>query len=181
MTRRFWVTALFFLLASFLTACSSPWKVVRQADPNPFDSYAQFKAMQLDFSQMQFDGDPNQTKSKEFSTDKSFMARDFQRSMLNSLQGKGIKIFTGKAAPNIFVIRPMLLYLRPGTKEEASKSELTVQLLKNNKILDVIKFEASTKPDPDKPATMTRNGRMRADANKLGEYVAKYLIKRVGK
>jgi len=175
------LTVSFFVFIFMLSACSSPWNVIREAKPNPFGESSQFKAMQVDFSKLQFDGDPQSLDQKKFKADKSFMARDFQRALLNGMRGKGVKIFTGKAVPNIFVIRPMMIYINPGSQNDNSKSKLKVQLLKNNKILDVITFEVETKPEPSKNNTMSVSGRMRSDGQKLGELVAKYLIKRLGK
>ena len=65
----------------------------------------------------------------------------------------------------------------PAHSPQPSMIELKLQILKNNRIQDVITVKSSTKFEKAKSVS----ARMQMDGKNLGEYVGKYLSKRLGK
>ena len=172
----------FFVMLSvlfFAAGCApSNWKVVRQAKPNPFKSGAPaFKATAIDFGSAQMAGVAKTMNKKKFKTDLSFLSRHYRKALLRSMNGKGVKIFTGKANPGVYVLRAVATTIDPGSAQKPSMIELKVQILKNNRIQDVITVKSSTKFEKAKSVST----RMQMDGKNLGEYVGKYLSKRLGK
>lgn len=173
-------SVLFFVL----TGCSNPVKVIRQAEPNPFDKTTEFiitapafvnlkvnEGQEADYVKSQ-----GQDFEKTWTAEKAFMGREFMASVREN--AVGVRVLPGDPRPNALLLRSNIFSIEVGdTTGKPSKVVMTLIIARGNSTLDEIRIESSTKPEGAN-ATLTR--RLRSDARKLGELAAQYLKKRLG-
>ena len=176
------------LLASVLfvvlTGCSNPVKVIRQAEPNPFDKSTEFVVTPTSFVNLKVnegqEADYIKSQGQEFektwNAEKAFMSREFMSSVREN--AVGVRVFAADPRPNMILLRANIFSIEVGdTTGKASKVVMTLIIARGNSTLDEVRIESSTKPEGDN-ATLTR--RLRTDARKLGLLAAQYLKKRLG-
>ena len=167
------------IVFSLLTGCSSSWKVVTKAKPNPFSQNQHYFVSQTDFQNLEvgasseaaFLSSQNAKAKAKWKADKSFFSRDFQRSAKRN--SAPLKMAAGRPNPKTFVISPNLYWIDPGSASKDTKLKLRVRYQKRNKTYDVITMEIKVKA---KIGSFSKH--LRYAAKELGKRAAKYLLKR---
>ncbi len=178
-------------LTALLTGCGPRWQVIAQAAPNPFRGQSRFAVLPIDYtnltigqkSEAQYLAEKEPEQRASFLEDKVGINQEFARALIEEAQSAGIVVVpaTGPgSAP--FEIRPHISFIEPGfyavVAAAPSEVQMSVQItLPNGQILDEIALTSRTSGGLD--VTASSGGRLRRDGNRLGNWVAKYLIERV--
>lgn len=165
------------------TGCSSPVKVVRETNPNPFTASTRLMAKKLIFREMKvdngFEADFIASQGPEFKakweTEKEFLAKIFRDSLRKN--APTVKIYVSQEAPDMFILRPQIKEMSPGGPGKPCKIMIQMRLLQGNATRDIIEVRAETKADGEFADLQKR---IRETVRKLGEYTAGYLKKRLG-
>lgn len=164
---------------SFLTGCSSSWKVVKKADPNPFVKSQRYFVNATNFQGLQvgkvseadYLSDKNAGAQNKWKADKAIFSRDFQRAAKRN--SAPLKMIAGRPNPRTFVISPNLYWIEIGSATKDTKIKLRVRYQKRNRSYDVITMEIKV---PAKTGSFSKH--LRFAAKELGKRAAKYLLKR---
>ncbi|MCB9637995.1 MAG: hypothetical protein H6727_03710 [Myxococcales bacterium] len=181
--QKYWNLLWFVGLFVATTGCSSPVKVVRETNPNPFNASTRLMAKKLIFREMKvdngFEADFVTSQGPQFkekwTSEKEFLAKIFRDSLRKS--APTVKIYVSKESPDMFIVRPQIKEMSPGGSGKPCKMLLEVRLLQGNATRDIIQVSAETKSDGNFADLQKR---IRETVRKLGEYTAGYLKKRLG-
>jgi len=163
-----------------LAACGPSWKVVKQAEPNPFHGKARYE-LKLDLSQMRYAG---KTKAEFAATaaegkagweaTEQALASGLVDSFQRTATREGLEVVTAGAPYQVKVI---VGAIDPGHPWAGpSHTPITAQILLDDRVLEEVVLEHQTaggsgnsSPDP----------RIHEDGEWLGAHVAKYVSTRV--
>lgn len=170
-------------LVSFvgLAACSSPWKVVRKAETNPFTKSERYVVTEVKTNNLQV-GDLaeavylNQIGSAErrrWRVGKSVFTKSYGEALKANLKGMQVAV-TGKVKPNDFQVYTQMYFVSPFTENQNTKVKIRVRLMQRNKTYDVLLLQYEV------PKSKGRIGnRLKAAGAEFGKRLAKYLNERV--
>jgi hypothetical protein len=179
------------LAGAALVGCGPPWQVVVEAPRNPLQGQRRFAVLPIDFAGLRV-GDKTEVEwlaardvmqRASFDEDKAAMNDRFARSLEAAAREHGIVVVlaTGPAdAP--FLVRASVGFIEPGffvgVAAAPSKTEMDVRIMApDGRIFDEILTQHATRGTFGIEASI--GGRLRRDAEGLGEIVAKYLYSRV--
>ena len=174
-----------------LVGCAPPWKVLVEEPRNPFQGQRVFAVMPLVFEGLEI-GDKREIdwlaerdrdQRISFAEDKDAMVARFATGLMAGAHARGILVVpaTGPgAAP--FLIRASVRFIEPGffvgVASKNSRTEMDVRFMApDGRILDEILAHHETRGSFGPEASI--GGRLRRDAEALGEIVARYLYSRV--
>lgn len=173
------------LFGLFLVACGPPYRVIKQAEPNPFVGAKQFVVMPIDYSGLhvgsktaeEYENDKSDKQAASFEGDKEGMNNMFQTGLKEKAAKNGIGVDAAAGEVKTFVIKPIVSFVEPGfyayVASHPSKVTMNVKITdKDGKELDEILVEHQTAATMTNPSS---GGRLRDDGEALGAYVAKYL------
>jgi hypothetical protein len=177
-------------LALLATGCRNSWRVVMQANPDPFINQRKFGLLPIDYSNLhigskteaQYLSEKAPENQQSFQTDKEALNEEFARSLIDIVRDDGIDIILASGPGDApFTIRPYVTFIEPGfyayISNKASNVEMALRITApDGQILEEILLEHST------PATLSNpssGGRLRADGAGLGKTVGRYLTTRV--
>jgi hypothetical protein len=190
MTRRSLLAIGLAVLALFVVGCIPSWRVVVQANPDPFVGQTRFGLLPIDYTNLhigqkteaEYLAEKAPETQQSFLADKAAINEEFARNLIDGVRDEGINIAlaTGPGdAP--FMIRPYIASIEPGfyayIANKPSEVEMAVRITApDGRVLDEIIVMHRT------PATLTNpssGGRLRSDGAGLGRLVARYLYSRV--
>jgi hypothetical protein len=177
-------------LALLATGCRNSWRVVMQANPDPFVNQGKFGLLPIDYTNLtvgdkteaQYLSEKAPENQQSFQTDKEALNQEFARGLIDGVREEGIEIVLSSSPGDApFVIRPYITFIEPGFyayfTTKPSRVEMALRITApNGQILEEIVLHHST------PSTLTNpssGGRLRADGAGLGKTVARYLYSRV--
>ena len=173
-------------LALIAAACAPPWTVVRQANPNPFQTQRSFAVEAIRFDTLQVGGkteaeylagkDPKQLES--WAGDKAEMSNLFASELAANATGLTI----APPGPTSAIVRPSCSFVEPGNYNSfvniSTEVRLVLQILDaSGQVQDEIETHTSVPASIFNPAS---GGRMRTAAKSLGKNIATYLAVRAG-
>lgn len=166
------------LLVGMTSGCA-PWRVVRQARPNPFANQREFAVAPVDFSRLD-DGaqvGPLCVEPANPKDCREILAEEFVGA-LRAVQGLEIAALDQTSAP--FVIHAQVLELDPGVLSAAERrsSRVVMQVRiehRDGRVLDELRLAAGMKPSAVEPAP---GFRVWMDGGALGEHLRRYLRRR---
>ncbi|GAC1352245.1 MAG: hypothetical protein NVSMB1_13210 [Polyangiales bacterium] len=180
---------LFLMMALVSIGCGHPWRIVRQASPNPMHGQTKFAVEPMHFDSMMVGGKTEATyqsgktpeQQQGWQADKAGMNGEFFATLLG--QADGLQLTQGPPPDaQTFVVRPIVTFVEPGfyayVAAISTNVKLTVQILGPQGVLDEFTVENYQQATMTSPSS---GGRMRSAANVLGRYVAAYLKERVTK
>ncbi len=175
MKRMFWFYALVIFLFG---ACSSPWKVVKQADPNPLRKNYPYFVNPVLFSGLQVGDIPEAVylrqldpKSQEkWKLTKLSFSQEFQKYFSDN---PGDFRFVGKPNPQTFVIIPEVVKIQKGDQELPTSVKLKVSFRRKSKVYDVIELAITV---PASEGSFEQ--RLKVAAQKLAALTLNYLKSR---
>ncbi|AUX39370.1 hypothetical protein SOCE26_007590 [Sorangium cellulosum] len=183
-----------------LAGCGPRWRVITQANPDPFVGQRHFAVMPVDYTGLLVGGKPesvylddkDQQGQISFFGDKAAIGEEFAKALIEGAKEEGIEV---EATPGPmsapFLIRPYIGYLEPGyyavVSSAPSELRLTLRITApDGRVLDEVQLSSRTQPP--NPSTMlglaeseklSSGGRWRADARVVGALAADYLASRV--
>ncbi len=176
------------LLGLFLVACGPPYKVITQANPNPFIGANKFVVMPIDYSNLhigskteaEYASSKNEKQQGSFEGDKEGINNEFAQNLKIKALDEGINVDVAAGEVKTFVIKPVVSFVEPGfyayVAAHPSKVTMTVKITgPDGKELDEILVEHESQASMYNPAS---GGRLRSDGKALGAYVARYLADR---
>jgi len=175
--------------AAFLVGCATPWKVVRQADPNPFSGAREFGLEPLVFDGLRVGSGTEATYlSGKDAADvaawhegKAALEGEMRAGLAGALQRHPL-LAPGAAR---WSLRPNVTFIEPAI----TKVEMTLFLVdaQSDSVLDEVRFECIEKPGQTSglmvsqvPTGQSVGERVRACGRRLGEQAAEYLRARTG-
>lgn len=200
MHRRSFIAATLLALAAALSGCAPRWRVVAQANPDPFVNQRYFGLMPIDFVNLRIVDQPEDMylarkdadDHRQFVSDKASIDDEFAKALIEAARDHGIEVAQvsePRSAP--YVLMPYVSYMNPGFYAVASSSPsqiiLTLRIATSDgKVLDEVEFSSRTaSPNPKTSLSradedkLTSGGRWREDARIIGETVSSYLKSRV--
>lgn len=190
MKRRAILSILGLSCASALIGCGPPWRVMMQANPDPFLGQSTFAVLPIDFTGLVVGSKPEQVylaekdadQQRSFLADKAAINEEFAKALMATAHDEGLTVVpaTGpQSAP--FMIRPYVSYVEGGfyVGVAAAPSEVRMTLritTPDGRVLDEIAVNHKTGAGITRPSS---GQRLRDDGEGLGEIVAKYLKTRV--
>jgi hypothetical protein len=179
------MSVLFIGMVSLLGGCT-PWRVVRQAMPNPLQGQRAFQLAPLDFRGLyvgekpepEWLGGKDAGQRASWQGDLQAMTQIFAERFVYGLPGCQITP-PGGAAP--FTVVPHIGFIEPGfyagIVASSTHVRLMLRVMSGSTLLDEIDVEVSVPADITNPASGTR---LRQAAAQLGEIAAHYLRERTG-
>lgn len=175
-------------LAAFSMACGAPYKVINQAEPNPFHGAKKFVVKAIDFSKVrigerteeQYKADKSERQEGSFEGDKQGMNEVFFQNLKETAADNQISVEREPGDPNTFVIVPIVTFIEPGfyaaVVSKPSKVVMTLKILSpNGNSFDEIEIEHESRSTMTNPSS---GQRLRADAEWMGGVVGDYVTKR---
>lgn len=163
-----------------LTGCSSPWKVVKKAQTNPFTKSEMYtvsktKANNLSVGEMAEGVYLQQIGSQEqkrWRVGKSVFSNAFAKAIKTHVKGLNVGVHK-PVKPNHFHIYSELYFASPYSENKGTMVKIRVRLMQRNRTFDILllQFEA--------PAKGRIGRRMQVAGAELGKRLAKYLNERV--
>lgn len=189
MNRRYALWFLMLCLAPLLVACGHPWKIAREAVPNPFYGQGRFGVVPVTFHGLEVgDGteadwmaEKDEEQRQSWQADKAAMNHEFAEALMEHAASEGVIIVKATSAADApFFIRPNVTFYEPGiftgVFNKATVVKMTVRITDPaGLVLDEVLFETKV------PAALTNpssGGRARTAASQLGKLVAKYVVHR---
>ena len=172
----------FLTLAGFvlLAGCSSPWKVVRKAQTNPFTKQSSYVVSKTKTNNLQvgemaeavYTSQIGATEKSRWRIAKTLFGKAFGAALKRSAKGFNLKVHK-RVRPSDFQVFSNLYFVSPYSADKNTMVKIRVRLMKRNKTLDILllNFEVP------KGKGLIGN-RMKFAGVKLGQHVAKYLEKR---
>jgi len=173
-----------------LVGCGPRWRIVAQAVPDPFLNQRRFSVLPIDFtglyvgnkSEAEYLSGKEPEAQQSFIEDKRAMNEQYLQALIAAAGEAGIEVVpaTGPASAP-FMIRPMIGFLEGGfytyVANASSQVDMTVRITApDGQVLDEIAMTHRTAATITNPSS---GGRLRDDAEALGEITAKYLRTRV--
>ncbi|KYF68758.1 hypothetical protein BE15_43850 [Sorangium cellulosum] len=186
--------------AAALAGCAPRWRVVTQANPDPFVGQRYFALLPIDFVNLRIVDEPEDrylaSKDKEehrrFVSDKASIDEQFAKELIAGARDHGIEVAqVSDPTSGPFVLRPYVSYMNPGFFAVVSSSPsqiiLTLRITTlDGKVLDEVELSSRTaSPNPKTSLSradedkLTSGGRWREDARIIGEAASSYLASRV--
>ena len=183
---RAFLLALCACLAFFSIACGPPWKVVREANPNPMSQTSRFFLDAVSFdglsvggkSEQEWQAEKDSAAQASWQADKGSLASEFSAAFDEERESVS-RITT---PPGDFVIKPHVTWLEPGfnavVASHPTEVKLDVQILDaKNQLVDEFTVDATIQASISNEALGTR---LREAGKYLGKVTAKYVKKRIG-
>src|SRR5215212_6308930 len=124
MNRRSLLAIGFAALALLAAGCTNSWRVVKQANPDPFVNQTKFGLSPIDYTNLRlsyFKTEAQHLAKKDadtkasFSADKEALDDEFTKALIDRARGEGINVtLASDAARAPFMIRPYVTFLEPG-------------------------------------------------------------------
>ncbi|MBL9027636.1 MAG: hypothetical protein JNL21_35925 [Myxococcales bacterium] len=189
----------FFALAALFTGCAPKWTVIQQASPNPFvGKTGDFQVLPIDYSELkvgekseeQYLAEKDEKQQASFKGDKQAVDERFQAELKDTAQGEGISVGAAAGQNKGFLIKPKVEFFEPGyyAVVASAPSEIRMRISiegPDGKVLDIIevRHQTDSKSSGFSIGGISTNpssgGRLREDAEWIGEAVAEYIISRV--
>ena len=149
MKRKYGMLLVLLGVISFFIACTSPWKVIRQAVPNPFlGANPHFFVTEIVYENLQVGNiseDEYLSRKKaiqqqHWKEDKIFLSSHF----MNGLKRNGEELsfrFKGEPKKDEFVIQPIVNFLEPGfyaVVQRPTEVRMRVLILRDKQVVDEI-------------------------------------------
>ena len=181
-----------FLFGFGLSGCT-PWKVVRQAVPNPFVGETRFHVAPIDYSDLmvqhrterEFKADRDAEQNQRWDRDKQKVNATYRAETASEVSGIQILDAPAQGVPTVRSrITNMHGGISLGLTSTAARIEMTVQLLKNGQVMDEILIAQETSQSEGvsiggiATSGYTGSDRLGQTAEKLGEALADYLEER---
>ena len=180
-------TILLISTALLVAGCGPPWRVVAQAVPNPMYGATAFSVAPIDFnglrvgekSEAGYLAEKDQDTRDKWVGDKVAMNEEFLTSLMSRARDDGVQVSPQPGAP--FVIHPKVEWVEPGfyayVASKPSEVHMTLRITTAEGVLvDEIILKHATGASLTNPSS---GGRLRDDAEALGDYVGEYLGLRV--
>ncbi|HTN82911.1 MAG TPA: hypothetical protein VL242_04480 [Sorangium sp.] len=183
-----------------LAGCAPRWRVVTQANPDPFVGQRYFALVPIDYVGLTLIDEPEDMylakkdadEQRSFVQDKASVNEEFAKTLISHAKEQGIDVAeVSDPASSPFVIRPYVGYMNPGfyavVSSAPSQIMLTLRITTaDGKVLDEVQFSSRTaSPNPNTALSradadkLSSGGRWREDARIIGEAAAGYLASRV--
>ncbi|WP_437307634.1 hypothetical protein [Sorangium sp. So ce388] len=183
-----------------LAGCAPRWRVVTQANPDPFVGQRYFALVPIDYVGLTLIDEPEDMylakkdadEQRSFVQDKASVNEEFAKTLISHAKEQGIDVAeVSDPASSPFVIRPYVGYMNPGfyavVSSAPSQIMLTLRITTaDGKVLDEVQFSSRTaSPNPNTDLSradsdkLSSGGRWREDARIIGEAAAGYLASRV--
>jgi len=187
--------AVFALVAA---GCAPRWTVLRQAEPNPFVNKTEFAVLPIDYDGLmvgektedEYLSGKSAKQAESFDGDKRGMIQKFETAMREAAADDGIHIESASGevkAP--FIIKPHVTFVEPGfyavVASGASQVILRLRIeTSKGELLDEIELTHSTNSAQGSSVmgislNPSSGGRLRDDAEEIGDAVGEYLTTRV--
>ena len=167
-----------------VTGCrSAPWRVVRQAAPNPLEGKKTFALAPISFrglhvgetTEQDYLAEKSQETRQKWVGDKKAINATFARTLVAEAEEAGIEI--DPMGSGSFTIHPRVAWLEPGfhvgMAKKSSKVRLTFVIIdRDGNLIDHVKLTHGSEG-------YTIRGRLEDDAEALASRVADYLQGRV--
>ena len=189
----------FALFALFTTGCAKPWKVVLQAQPDPFVGHGRFAVAPTDFtglrvgekSEAEYLAGKDEKQQLSFANDKAAANEEFTKALINRAHDEGVEIILATGPTDApFTIRPAMTFFEPGfyagVVSFPSRLDVTLKLTTpdGSPLDEILMTHRTAAPTIGLTALlnvdkMSSGGRIRADALWIGQTSGKYLLMRV--
>lgn len=185
MTRRLMAVVLA-VLALGMFGCGPPWKIVRQAAPNPLLGQKNFAVAPVNFeglmvgdgSEAEYMADKDAEEKNNWVQTKVEMNEVFRAALMAEGAEDGLQI-VGPPAKAPFIIQPKITWLEPGLFTAisfatwGSEVKMTLVITKEDgTVVDEILLEHGTDSTMFTPA---KKQRLKSDATGLGGLTARYV------
>ncbi|MGH7281648.1 MAG: hypothetical protein ACRELY_09015 [Polyangiaceae bacterium] len=173
-------------LAFLSIACGPPWKVVRQASPNPMSQTSRFFLDAVSFdglsvggkSEQEWQADKDSASQASWQADKAAMASEFSAAFDEEREGVA-RITTPQGD---FTIKPHVTWLEPGfnalVASHPTEVKIDVQIVDaKGALVDEFTIDAAIQATISNEALGTR---LREAGKYLGKITAKYVKQRIG-
>lgn len=177
-----------FAAVALTAACGKPYKVISQAEPNPFHGAKKFVVKAVDFSgvrigertEKQYLADKSERQEGSFEGDKQGMNEAFFREVKETTAENEIAVERAPGDANTFVVVPIVTFIEPGfyaaVVSHPSKVVMTLKILSpNGNTFDEIEIEHESRSTLTNPSS---GQRLRADAEWMGGVVGEYITAR---
>ncbi len=185
-------------LCLFFVGCGPKWVVIQQASPNPFvGKTGDFSVLPVDFTGMkvgekseeQYLSAKDEKQKASFEGDKQAISERFQANLKETAGGEGITVKGAAGENKGFLVKAKVEFVEPGfyAVVASAPSEIRMRVSiegPDGKVLDII--ELSHQTDSQSGFSVggistnpSSGGRLRDDAEWIGEAVAEYIISRV--
>jgi hypothetical protein len=186
------------LAAIFMSGCGPRWVVLSQAQPNPFVGKTEFAVLPIDFSGLmvgekteeQYLSEKTDEQRASFEADKVAMVQKFEAAMRAYASGDGVHVATASGevkAP--FIIKPHVTFIEPGfyAVVASGSSQVTMRVrieTTQGQLLDEIELTHGTNSANGSSIggislNPSSGGRLRDDAEEIGDAMGEYLTTRV--
>lgn len=174
--------------------CGASYDVVQTTEPSTFSCSSTFVVLPIEYedelrvgrkSEAEYLADKRESSRSAWERDKDAIDRAFREQLIEEASQEGIRVRRkmGADEQGPFLIRPVVSQMEPGffagAVSHASGVQMTVQIENGaGHTLEQIELESETMASILKPAT---HQRLTNDGEQLGEAMAEYLRKRVGR
>lgn len=178
--------ALTLCLACFSIACGPPWKVVKQASPNPMSQASRFYLDGVSFDGLSVGGKSEAEWQAEKDSGQQASWQEDKQSLANELSAsfdeERESITRITAPPGDFTIKPHVVWLEPGfnalVASHPTEVKLDVQIVDaKGQVVDEFTVDAKIAASISNEALGTR---LREAGRYLGKVIAKYVKERIG-
>jgi hypothetical protein len=186
-------------LSLFFLGCAPKWTVIQQATPNPFvGKGGDFSVLPIDYSELkvgekseeQYLAAKDEKQQASFQGDKQAVDERFQANLRENAQSEGVTVKAAAGQNKGFLIKPKVEFFEPGyyAVVASAPSEIRMRVTiegPDGKVLDIIevRHQTDSKSSGMSIGGISTNpssgGRLRDDAEWIGEAVAEYLASRV--
>ena len=173
-------------LAFFSIACGPPWKVVRQASPNPMSQTSRFFLDAVSFdglsvggkSEQEWQAEKDSAQQASWQADKAALASEFSAAFDESREG----VARMTTPPGDFTITPHVVWLEPGfnalVASHPTEVKIDVQIVDaKGALVDEFTVDAAIQATISNEAL---GSRLREAGKYLGKVTAKYMKERIG-
>lgn len=162
-----------------LTGCSSPWKVVRKAQTNPFTkseayvaSPTKTKGLQVgELAEGVYLRQIGSAERRRWRVGKNVFSKAFARAIKANVKGLNVMVHK-PVKPSNFHVYSQLYFVSPYAANKSTKAKIRVRLMQRNKTFDILLLNIEV------PAKGRIGRRMQQAGAELGKRVAKYLSER---
>ncbi len=176
--------AFLFLALSFFTGCSTHWRVVKQAEPNPLRGKKNFAVAAINYrglrvgelTEQSYLATKKPEKRSKWVGDKRAINAKFAETLVSEAREAGLDVDAGGIGT--FTIYPRVHFVEPGwyafTYRKPGQIRMRLVIVDSQgDVVDEIKLRASSE------SSATVRGRFEDVAEDLGSIVADYLKERV--
>ena len=191
--------AIVFFALNLLMGCAPKWTVIQQASPNPFIGKGDFAVVPVDFdglmvgekTEAEYLAGKSAEQGEKFQGDKRAIDERFLAELKDEAQDEGLKIERAAGENKAkFIVKPLVQFIEPGfyAVVASAPSEVRMRVTiesADGTVLDIIELSHQTDSKSSGVSiggistNPSSGGRIREDAEWLGEAVAEYLLSRV--